>query len=192
MSNDTTNQNFNPTRKIEQQVQPSKETSSNSKKWWLWGCGGCGGCLVIIIILSVAFTFLAGAIMDNVDEELQKDPIIQSSPLKTDDSTGHKGVKSEKERALDQAKIYSDDLYMSKEMIYQTLTSNDGDKFPADAAQYAIDNLHADYKQNAVKKAESYANDMNMSKNEIYDQLTSPYGELYTQEEAQYAIDHMK
>ena len=68
---------------------------------------------------------------------------------------------------------------------------DDGEQFPADAAQYAIDNMTADWNANALAKAKSYQNTMHMSKSSIYDQLISPYGEQFTKEEAQYAIDHL-
>lgn len=83
-------------------------------------------------------------------------------------------------------------MHMSKQGIYDQLTSEYGEQFPADAAQYAIDNLDADYKANALEKAKSYQNTMNMSKNAIYDQLISEYGEKFTAEEAQYAIDNLQ
>lgn len=82
-------------------------------------------------------------------------------------------------------------MHMSKQEIYDQLTSEYGDKFPADAAQYAIDNLGADYKANALAKAKVYQKDMNMSKSAIYDQLVSSYGEQFTPEEAQYAVDNL-
>ena len=40
---------------------------------------------------------------------------------------------------------------MSKAGLYDQLTSSAGDQYPEDAAQYAIDNLEADYKK-CIKK----------------------------------------
>ena len=82
-------------------------------------------------------------------------------------------------------------MYLSKQGIYDQLTSEYGEKFPADAAQYAIDNLQADYKYNALQTAKNYQTNMNMSKSAIYDQLVSEYGEKFTAEEAQYAVDNL-
>ncbi len=97
----------------------------------------------------------------------------------------------EYQNALRKAESYSKNMHMSKKAIYNQLTSEYGEQFPADAAQYAIDNLQADYKANALAKAKSYQQNMSMSKNAIYDQLVSEYGEQFTKEEAQYAIDHL-
>ena len=102
-----------------------------------------------------------------------------------------KAVSKEYRNALKKAKSYSDMMHMSKKAIYDQLTSEYGENFPADAAQYAIDNLKADYKYNALQKAKSYQDNMSMSKSAIYDQLISEYGEQFTAEEAQYAIDNL-
>jgi len=97
----------------------------------------------------------------------------------------------EYKNALKKAESYSDTMHMSKQGIYDQLTSEYGEQFPADAAQYAIDNMTADWNANALSKAKSYQETMNMSKQAIYDQLTSEYGEQFTKSEAQYAIDHL-
>lgn len=98
----------------------------------------------------------------------------------------------EQENALKKAESYSKTMHMSKQRIYDQLTSEYGEQFDADAAQYAIDNMEADFKVNALEKAKSYQSSMNMSKQRIYDQLTSMYGEKFTAEEAQYAIDNLE
>ena len=80
---------------------------------------------------------------------------------------------------------------MSKQGIYDQLVSEYGEKFSEEAAQYAMDNLKADFKENALEKARSYQDNMSMSPEAIRDQLTSEYGEQFTQEEADYAIEHL-
>lgn len=82
-------------------------------------------------------------------------------------------------------------MHMSKARIYDQLTSESGEKFTAEQAQYAIDNIKGDYLEAALKSAKNYQETMNMSKDAIYDQLTSKYGEKFTAEEAQYAIDNL-
>lgn len=98
----------------------------------------------------------------------------------------------EYQNALKKAESYSNTMHMSKQGIYNQLVSEYGEKFPADAAQYAIDNMVADWNANALEKAKSYQQTMNMSKSAIYNQLISQYGEKFTQSEAQYAIDHLE
>ena len=82
-------------------------------------------------------------------------------------------------------------MNMSKQGIYDQLTSEAGEKFTAEEAQYAVDNLKVDYNKAALKKAKTYQKTMAMSTDAIYDQLTSEAGEKFTAEEAQYAIDNL-
>ena len=87
---------------------------------------------------------------------------------------------------------YAQNLHMSKKAVYDQLTSSYGEGFPADAAQYAIDNMTGvDWNANALEKAKQYYYNMSMSKSAVYDQLTSEYGEQFTASQAQYAIDHL-
>ena len=101
------------------------------------------------------------------------------------------GVSIEKKNALSKAQSYSDMFHMSKQGLYEQLTSTAGEQFDKDAAEYAIENVKADWNANALAKAKEYQKDMNMSKKEIYDQLTSKAGEKFTASEAQYAIDNL-
>jgi len=80
---------------------------------------------------------------------------------------------------------------MSKLGVYDQLTSEYGEKFSPEAAQYAIDNMKADWNANALAKAKDYQSQMNMSPEAIRTQLTSEYGEKFTPEEADYAIQHL-
>lgn len=100
-------------------------------------------------------------------------------------------VPAEYTSALKKAHTYSDTMHMSKQGIYDQLVSQNGEKFSAEAAQYAVDNLDADYNANALAKAKTYQDQMSMSPEAIRDQLTSDYGEKFTQEEADYAIAHL-
>ena len=101
-------------------------------------------------------------------------------------------VPKEYKNALKKAETYSESLNMSKEAIFNQLISDYGEQFSREAAQYAIDNIKADWKENALKKAQTYQESMAMSKKAIYDQLIAEYGEKFTKEEAQYAIDNLK
>lgn len=93
--------------------------------------------------------------------------------------------------ALRQATTYAQDMAMSRQGVYDQLVSEYGGQFSAEAAQYAIDHVQADWQANAVQQAKQYEETMAMSPEAIRDQLTSEYGGKFTAEEAQYAIDHM-
>lgn len=98
-------------------------------------------------------------------------------------------VPKEYGAALKKAQSYGRIFYMSKNGIYERLTS-DVEGFTPEAAQYAVDNLDMDYMENAYQKAKDYFEKLNMSKEGIYNQLTSLAGG-FTPEEAQYAVDKL-
>lgn len=93
--------------------------------------------------------------------------------------------------ALIKATSYAKVMHMSKQGIYEQLTSSAGEGFSAEAAQYAIDNVKADWNANALAKAKNYQEQMAMSPAAIQEQLTSSAGEKFTPEEAQYAINNL-
>ena len=103
-------------------------------------------------------------------------------------SLGKEPTLGEK-NALRKAESYSTTMNMSKKGIYNQLTSSI-EGFTKSEAQYAIDNIEADWNENALKKAELYSTTMSMSKKAIYNQLTSSI-EGFTKAEAQYAIDNL-
>ena len=82
-------------------------------------------------------------------------------------------------------------MHMSKAGIYDQLTSDSGEKFTSEEAQYAIDNVQADWNANALASAKNYQNSMAMSPEAIRDQLSSEYGDKFTQEEADYAVANL-
>lgn len=122
---------------------------------------------------------------NNTNEEVTKKEEIKK------DTQVEKQIPKEYTIAIKKARIYSDNMYMSKKGIYNQLTSEHGDQFPPEAAQYAVDNLNANYKLNALIKAKIYQDKMSMSTKATYDQLISEHGEQFTKEEAQYAIDNL-
>lgn len=140
-------------------------------------------------------------ITENYSNTIEKGLFISQSAEK--DSTVYEGDKItityslgrepsiEEKNALKKAETYSSTMHMSKAKIYDQLTSEYGEGFTAEAAQYAINNIQADWNANALAKAKTYQSSMSMSKQRIYQQLTSEYGEEFTAEEAQYAIDHL-
>lgn len=169
---------------------PFCETENKAKK-------SPKGCLLACIIIIAIFTLIAVISQSGNNDNQTETADATTTYIQQNDETSKKTEKTsatvsrEFTNALKQAKSYSDNLHMSKKAIYHQLTSEYGGKFPADAAQYAIDNLQADYKYNALQQAKSYQNNLNMSKQAVYDQLVSEYGGKFTAEEAQYAVDNL-
>ena len=129
------------------------------------------------------------------EEASKEESVAEAEETKSEDSGSEQeddGVSAEYKKALKRAQSYSDHMYMSKADIYDQLTSEYGEGFAEDAAQYAVDHVDADWNQNALKSAQSYSKTLEMSKKGIYDQLVSEYGGQFTADEAQYAIDNVE
>lgn len=126
------------------------------------------------------------------DSEKSSQQKVEKQNTKSNATHNNQTVSQEYKNALSKGLQYANQLHMSKKAIYDQLTSSYGEGFPADAAQYAIDNMtDVDWNANALEKAKEYYTGMSMSKSAVYDQLTSEYGEQFTASEAQYAIDHL-
>lgn len=100
-------------------------------------------------------------------------------------------VPAEYKSALAQAKTYSSSLHLSKQGVYDQLVSEYGGKFTAPAAQYAIDNVQADWNANALAQGKTYQNDLHLSPAGVRDQLVSENGGKFTASEADYAVAHL-
>ena len=136
--------------------------------------------------------FLTAAIVISaVACSTSNDEVKEGAKEKVVETKEEPSVPKEYRNALRSAETYSDMMYMSKQGIYDQLTSEYGEKFTPEEAQYAIDNIKGDYLETALKSAKNYQENMSMSKDAIYDQLVSDYGEKFTAEEAQYAIDNL-
>lgn len=161
----------------------------------------------LYITEGIAFLFTNSGLSIQRDSETQNDyfytkihsntkipngPNVQPEDAEKDSKDiANENVSTEFKSALKKAKSYCDSMNMSKAALYDQLTSEFGEKFSSEAAQYAIDNIVADWKENALKKAKNYGETMHMSKAGIYNQLISEYGEKFTEEEAQYAVNNV-
>ena len=160
------------------------------KRAWFW---------IIAIIIVIGAT--GGSGTDDSKEinsgnikskqEVSQNNIENTTAENKSENKVEDNIPTEYKSALRKAKLYADTMNMSKAGIYDQLTSEYGEKFTVEAAQYAIDNITVDWSENALKKAKLYQETMSMSPAAIYDQLTSEYGEKFTAEEAQYAIDNL-
>lgn len=145
------------------------------KRVWFW-------------ILVVLVIFIGSAAVSGGNDSSSSS---SSSSAKSSSSSSSSHVSATKVAALKSAQTYSDTMHMSKQGIYDQLTSDAGDKFDDASAQYAVDHVKADWNKNALKAAESYQKDQNMSPEAIRDQLTSDAGDKFTQDQADYAVSHL-
>lgn len=166
------------------------------KKWWLW-------LIIALIVIGAASSGgtesdpsdnqPSSSVSSGIDNDATSGDVSsgETEDTSSNDPSETDSIPKEYKSALKKAESYSDIMHMSKAAIYDQLVSEYGEQFSEEAAQYAIDNLVADWNANALATAESYQETMSMSPSAIYDQLVSEYGEKFTAEEAQYAIDNL-
>ena len=145
------------------------------KRVWFW--------ILVVLVIFIGSAAVSGGSNSSSSSS------SSSSAKSSSSSSSH--VSATKVAALKSAKTYSDTMHMSKQGIYDQLTSDAGDKFDDASAQYAVDHVKADWNKNALKAAESYQKDQNMSPEAIRDQLTSDAGDKFTQDQADYAVSHL-
>jgi len=134
------------------------------------------GFLILIIIVSV----LSIPDEEKVEADGSTDAVVASETAEGEEALEEE-TSAEKEEnmeevekvpgeytaALKKAKTYASVMHMSKVSVYDQLTSEYGEKFTPEQAQYAINNVVADWKNNALSKARTYANEMNMSDSSV-------------------------
>mgnify|MGYP002722580826 CR=1 FL=1 len=129
-------------------------------------------------------------------EETEKEPQTEETqPEETKETAVDEkedDVPREYKNALKSAENYISMMPFSEKGLLRQLTSDAGDKYPEEAAQYALENLEVDWNEQALKSAKHYSDMMPMSDDELKQQLTSDAGEGFTEEQAQYAIDNLE
>lgn len=145
------------------------------KRVWFW--------ILVVLVIFIGSAAVSGG------NDSSSSSNSSSSAKSSSSSSSH--VSATKVAALKSAQTYSDTMHMSKQGIYDQLTSDAGDKFDDASAQYAVDHVKVDWNKNALKAAESYQKDQNMSPEAIRDQLTSDAGDKFTQDQADYAVSHL-
>lgn len=135
------------------------------------------GVLMLLIVIS-------NSVNKPITSKTNNTPLVKTEQVKPN-------IPLEYSSALIKAEMYVETMHMSKKSVYGQLTSEYGEKFSKEAAQYAIENIKTDYNKHALAKAKTYQETMHMSPKSIYDQLISEYGEKFTKSEAEYAIENL-
>lgn len=95
--------------------------------------------------------------------------------------------------AVRSAESYLSFSGFSRAGLFQQLTSEYGEGFAAEDAEFAIATLEqagkVDWNQEAVESAKSYLDFQGFSRSGLFDQLTSEYGEQFTPDQANFALD---
>lgn len=119
-------------------------------------------------------------------EAEEKKNAEEDEKAKEEEDAETESVSSEQSRAKSMAQRYLRTMSFSKSELKNQLVFEGFNDFDA---QWAVDNIDADWNEQAVKKAEDYARLMDMSNQGLYDQLIF---DGFTSEQAQHGIDNMK
>jgi len=121
-----------------------------------------------------------------MEQKVEQSKTLQQQALEDQNAT--MGQKN----ALKKAIMYATRMHMSKAKLYTQLTSEYGEKFPPEDAQWAIEHLSdINWKANALEKAKQYQSQQAMSAESIREQLLSEYGEEFEPEEVEYAVANL-
>jgi len=151
--------------------------------------------VLTVILAIVGIAIIAGAAgggdKSGTSSKANDSTTANSSAASSKTEEKKPDVPAEYKSALAQAGTYANQLHLSKKGLYDQLVSEYGGKFTAPAAQYAIDNVKADWNANAIAQGKTYQNDLHLSPAGIHDQLVSEHGGQFTEAEADYAIAHL-
>lgn len=110
------------------------------------------------------------------------------TPTAGGESATGSGLPADWTSALRSAEAHNAQYALSKQEIYALLVSGEGGGYLPAAAQYAVDNLAANYHDNALQAALHYQETEFLTPAEIYDELLASG---FTVDEAQYAINNL-
>lgn len=166
--------------------------------WYIWVKTSWPKAIKVVLTIALGLITFAAAIGSKgatpvADTTTQQIP-TKSAPVATppaESKPEEPKVPAEYKSALAQAGTYANEMHLSKKGVYDQLVSAYGGKFKPEAAQYAVDNVKADWNANALAQARTYQNDLHLSPAGVRDQLVSEYGGKFTASEADYAIAHL-
>ena len=153
--------------------------------------------LVWTVIIGILVLYSMGRNPQHQSVDYQSQQIQQVQQVEKPKTLQQQGLEDpnatmSQKNALRKAISYATRMYMSKAGVYEQLTSEYGENFPAEDAQWAISHLSdINWKENALKKAKSYQTQQAMSAESIREQLLSEYGEKFEPEEVEYAINNL-
>ena len=158
------------------------------KRGWFW-------VLAIIVIFGIGSMGKESDGTSSSSNDVATSSSVKKDGTKKSDvkESSESKIPAEYRNALIKAKSYATTMDMSEAAIRDQLTSDAGEGFTQEAADYAMKNIgDIDWNKNALHKAQSYQDEQAMSKDAIREQLTSTAGEGFTPEQADYAIQHLK
>ncbi|MCD8316752.1 MAG: Ltp family lipoprotein, partial [Eggerthellaceae bacterium] len=157
--------------------------------------------LILACVLSLKVLSGCSSIaFDTVEDDGSTDAIetVESAKENTNEDTVNdisgldpENIPDSYYEALDEAQQLSDEQHLSRQAIFDELISEDGGSYSDEAAEYAVENVDADWEYNALATALEYINEDGMPQAQVFSHLISSYGGKFTEDEARYAMNHL-
>jgi len=129
------------------------------------------------------------------------EPTEEPTPAPTEEPTPEPTQAPVEEMTMSQknavrsAQNYLDFTAFSRDGLIEQLSSEYGDGFPREDAEFAVAYLEehdmVDWYEQAVLEAQSYLELTTFSRDGLIDQLSSEYGSQFTRDQAEYAADQV-
>ena len=127
-------------------------------------------------------------------EEAAPSTIDEASTVEPDqyDTSENDSMTTEQKNAVKAASDYLSFSSFSHKGLVDQLSSEYGNRYPKDVAEFAVcyleDNGMVDWNEQAGRVAKEYLDLTSFSREALIEQLTSEYGSQFTQEQAEYAV----
>lgn len=150
--------------------------------------------VVVLLTLVAVLVALSGCStsepVEPAPEAVETTSVEVVEPTATPEPT-EDAVPSEFLAAVAKAQLYVETMPFSEEGLYDQLTSEMGEQFSPEAAQYAINMIEVNWDEEALEAALIYLEDLHMSPDAIHEQLVHPNGNQFTEEQADYAVANL-
>ena len=136
-----------------------------------------------------------------VDEDAQEETEVTDEKVTEESKSTEKEQSSgddmdswsaEQKNCYKAAKQYIDVMPFSRQGLIDQLSSDAGNKYPEDVAEFAVSKLEergeVDWDEQCEKAAQNYLDTMAFSKDQLIDQLCSDAGSKFTREQAERAV----
>ncbi|WP_448855186.1 Ltp family lipoprotein [Corynebacterium camporealensis] len=143
-----------------------------------------------LLLLGIALIAVVAVAVLSFGDDSEASTGQPSTPPTTSSQAAPPSTAPEvsRDEAIERAQLYVDSSAFSYAGLYEQLTNEVAEGYPADIAKHAVDNVEADWMAEAVEAAEQYQRVMPMPREQLYEMLTSEYGDGFTPEEAEHAL----
>lgn len=147
----------------------------------------------LLLCLCMVFAFCACGDSSSSDEAASEDVVAEEAVEETTAADPTAEMTTTQKNAYKAGLNYLDTVPFSKQGLIDQLSSEYGDGYEKEDAEFAVnaieENGEVDWVEQAKKAAENYLDTMSFSKDGLIEQLESEYGDQYTHDQAVEAVE---